>query len=135
MNIKSKHILSEDASESVKSANVKGEKQTKEFIENCIVNGTKSLYDSISKRKLKLFRHRNDVAVSKKSQEINSLKYDCRLYGNLYIACQARKVDLEEFFVHKNHSYPPAISEYGKPQKCNNKSDFLGFIKEIHEPS
>ena len=108
MNIESKHILSKDASESVKSAKVKCEKQSKEFTENCLVSGTKSLYDSISKNKLKLFRHRNDVAVSKKSQEINSLKSDCRLYGNLYIVCQARKGDLE-FFVHENHSYPPAI--------------------------
>ena len=80
---------------------------------------------------LKLFRHSNDVAVSKKSQEVNSLNPDCRLFGNL-IACQARKGDSEEFFVHENHSYQP---EYGKFRKCNNKSDFLGRIKEIHEPS
>ena len=92
----------------------------------------------ISKNKLKLFRQRNDVAVSKKLQEINSLKSDCRLYGNFYIAWQARKGDLEEFLVHENHdhSYPPAISEYGNAnEKCNNKSDFLGCLKEIHEPS
>ena len=99
------------------------------------MNGTKSLYDSISKNKLKLLRHRHDVAVSKKSQEISSLKSDCSLYGNLYIACEARKRDLEELFVHENHSYPPAISEYGKLRKCNDKSDFLGCLKEIHEPS
>ena len=43
MNIKSKNILSKDASESVKCAKVKGEKQSKEFTENCLVNGTKSL--------------------------------------------------------------------------------------------
>ena len=133
VNIESKRILSKDASESVKSAKVKGEKQSQEFIENCLVNGTKSLYDSISKNYLKLFRHRNDV--SRKSQEINSSKSDCRLYGNLYIACQERKGDLEEFFQHENNSYPPAISEYEKLRNCNSKSDFLGCIKEIHEPS
>ena len=90
-----------------------------------------------SKNKLKLFRHRNDVAVSKKLQEINSLKSDCRLYGNFYIAWHARKGDLEGFFVHENHDHscPPAISEYGKLRKCNDKSDFLGCLKEIHEPS
>ena len=81
MNIELKHILSKDASESVKSAKVRGEKQSKEFTENCLVNGIKFFYDSISKNNLKLFRHRNDVAVSMKSQEINSLKSDCRLYG------------------------------------------------------
>ena len=37
--------------------------------------------------------------------------------------------------MHENHSYPPAISEYGKLRKCNDKSDFLGCIKEIHEPN
>ena len=94
MNIE-RSILSKDVSELVRSAKVKCEKQSKEFIENCLVDGTKSLYYSIYKNKLKLFRHRNDVAVSKKSQEINSLKHDCRLYGNLYIAYQVRKVDLE----------------------------------------
>ena len=135
VNIESKHILSKDASESVKSEKIKGEEQSKEFIENCLMNGTKSLYDSISKNYLKLFRHRNDVTVPKKSQEINFLKSDCRLYGNLYIVCQARKGDLEEFFVHENHSYPLAISEHVKLQKCKDKSDFLGCIKEIHEPS
>ena len=135
VNIESKHILTKDASESVKSAKVKCEKQSKELIENCLVNRTKSLYDSISKNKLNFFRHRNHVAVSKKSQEINSLKSDCRLYGNLYLACQARKGDLEEFFVHENYSYLPAISEYRKLRKCNDKSDFLGCIKEIHQPS
>ena len=74
VNIESKYILSKDASELVKSAKLKGEKQSKEFIENSHVNGTKPLYDIVSKNKLKLFRHRNDVAVSKKLQEINSLK-------------------------------------------------------------
>lgn len=57
VNTESKLILSKDASESVKSAKVKGEKQSQEFIENCLVNGTKSLYDSISKNYLKLFRN------------------------------------------------------------------------------
>ena len=43
MNIESKNILSKDVPESVKCEKVKGEKQDKEFIENCLVNGTKSL--------------------------------------------------------------------------------------------
>ena len=37
--------------------------------------------------------------------------------------------------MHENHSYPPAISEYGKFRKCNDKSNFLGCIKEIHKAS
>ena len=37
--------------------------------------------------------------------------------------------------MYENNSYPQAISEYEKLRKCNDKSDFLGCIKEIHEPS
>ena len=51
MNLESKHFLSKDKPKLVKSAKVKGKKQSKELIENCLVNGTK----------LKLFRHRNYV--------------------------------------------------------------------------
>ena len=130
VNIELKHILSKDASELVKSAKVKGEKQSKEFIENCrLVNGTKSLYDSISKNKLKLFQHKHDVAVSKKSQEISSLKSDCCLYGNLYIACQAIKGDLEEFFVHENQYIPTCNFRILKALEMQQQIRFSGLLK------
>ena len=63
-----------------------------------------------------------------------SLKSDCRLYANLYVACQGRDGNLDEFFSHENHAYPPAISEYGKLRKCNEKSSFLKCLEEIEAP-
>ena len=93
------------------------------------MNGTKSLYDSISKNKLKLFQHKNDVAVSKKSQEISSLKSDCCLYGNLYIACQAIKGDLGEFFVHENHYIPTCNFRILKALEMQQQIRFSGLLK------
>ena len=53
---------------------------------------------------------------------------DRRLYANLYVACQSRDGDLDNFFAHENHSFPVAISEYGKLRKSTNKSDYLDCL-------
>ena len=58
-----------------------------------------------------------------------SLKEEKNLYAPLFVACQSRDSNLDEFFQHENHNYPPAISEYGKIRKTN-KADFLSCLEE-----
>ena len=60
---------------------------------------------------------------------MRTLASDCRLYANLYVACQSRKGNLEEFFSHENQYFPISISEIGKLRKCNAKSDFLKCLE------
>ena len=45
--------------------------------------------------------------------EITTLKKSCQLFSRLYIACQVRDGNLDEFFSHENGSYPPSISING----------------------
>ena len=52
----------------------------------------------------------------------------------MYIACQCRDGNLEEFFAHENHSYPPSISVFGD-LRFGKKSDLLQCITEINEQS
>ena len=134
VNIATKHVLNEVASESVRVAKDKGQQQSKEFKENCLVSGTKSLYCNIPKNRLALFRQKNAISTSKQKQQLVSLKSDCRLYASLYVACQVRKGNLDDFFLHENHSYPISISEYGKLRKCNEKSAFLKCLEDIKQP-
>ena len=47
------------------------------------------------------------------------------LYADLYVACQSREGDLDNFFAHRNHAFPVSISEYGKLQKATSKFHFL----------
>ena len=63
------------------------------------------------------------------------MEADCRLYANLFVACQARDGDLDNFFTHKNHAYPVSLSEYGKLRKCSTKSDFLQCLNDTVKPS
>lgn len=63
-----------------------------------------------------------------------SLKDDCKLYASLYVACQTREGDLEDFFAHENHSFPPALSSYGKLRQTT-KSDGIKILTKLHDPA
>ena len=41
------------------------------------------------------------------------------------LTLDARQTDLDEFFQHKNHEYPPALSDYEKFRKPTAKSNLL----------
>ena len=57
------------------------------------------------------------------------MKQDCNRYASLHVACQARQSDLDDFFSHENHSYPPALSVYGKIRD-SAKSDTIKLFAQ-----
>lgn len=135
VHISSKHILDKSASESVKVAKPTGKQQYEDFVNECLRTGSKSLYDNIKKNSFPLFRHKNDISTSKTKQKIVSFSSDRKLYANIFVACQAREGDLQNFFAHENHCYPVSLSEYGKLRKCTSKADFLKCLEEIQSSS
>lgn len=42
------------------------------------------------------------------------LKEDCHLFSRLFISCQSRECDLQEFFCHENQQFPAALRDGGK---------------------
>ena len=59
---------------------------------------------------------------------MTSLKSDCNLFSHLYIASKYRDGDLENFFSHENHPWPPSLSEHGKLHLPTKKSDLLTLL-------
>jgi len=133
--ISSRLVLDKSASDSVLNAKLIGKDQFKCFTKERLCSESSSLYNIIQKNKLHLFRNRNSVVTSRSKNKIISLKSDCKLYSNLFIACQSREGDLDSFFAHENHAYPVSISEYGRLRKCNAKSDFLKCLDGFGTPS
>ena len=131
----SKHVLDEKASRSVKEANEIGQNQYDLFVSERLQKKNASIYDTVKKNNLPLFRQKNSIITNKSRKKMVSLASDRRLYANLYVACQSREGDLDNFFSHENHAYPIAISEYGELRKCTAKSDFLQILEEIREPT
>ena len=61
-----------------------------------------------------------------------SLKQNCSLFSQLYVSCQVRNGDLDEFFRHENQSYPPSLSLFGT-MRLGSKSDLLVPLEKMSE--
>ena len=58
------------------------------------------------------------------------MSHDVSLYSRLYIASQAREVDMDNLFAHKNHKCPPALSFNGRMHSAK-KSELIKKFKTI----
>ena len=56
------------------------------------------------------------------------VKEDCQLFSKLFISCQSRECDLQEFFQHENQPYPTALSDGGKLYACQ-KSQLTSILE------
>ena len=91
-----------------------GKEQCNQFITERLLNRTKSLYDPIKRNKVSLFNFSPPKESCKTSQQLSSMKSDCALFARLYISCQTRDGNLDEFFKHENQGCPPSLSHLGK---------------------
>ena len=67
--------------------------------------------EPIKKNKMDFFRQQS--ALGHATKQI-VLKEDCQLFSKLFISCQSRECDLQEFFRHYNQQFPASLSECGK---------------------
>ena len=99
--------------------------QLKSFFEERLKSNSFSVLSPIARNKLPLFPFRKQSKKKPTSNlKLSELKTDCELFGRLYIACQTRDGNLDEFFCHENQPYPPSLSQGGY-LRSGNKSDLL----------
>ena len=60
-----------------------------------------SLYDNIQLNKLPLFSQIIERKPSREERTVMLLKADCRIFANLYAACQS----WQNIFAHKKHAF------------------------------
>lgn len=64
----------------------------------------------------------------KDKAKITVLKEDCALFSRLYIACQNREGNLEDFFKFKNQPWWPSLESFS----TNNEYDYeYGICKLV----
>ena len=108
----------------------KGHYQYDSFVTDRLVERTSPVSDTISKNSMPLFNRPFKGTPSKATQMITSLKSDCALFSRLYIACQTRDGDLDNFFKHENHAYPPFLSQLGK-LRFGTKADLTDCLEKL----
>ena len=114
--------------DSVRKVESLGEDQYKKFAEERLESCTKPITETLPKNKLPLFSRPPVKTQSKQKEQLSALKSDCGLFSRLYISCQTRHGDLDQFFSHENHAAPPALSTGGK-LRIGVKADLLHCLK------
>ena len=89
--------------------------------ENCIS------YEHINKNKTDFFRQQPDA--SSKDLKQKNVKDDCALFSKLFISCQSRECDLQDFFQHENQPYPASLSDGGNLYSCQ-KSQLATILED-----
>ena len=70
------------------------------------------------------FKVHSKKVVSKDKATVGVLKQDLALFSRLYISCQTRDGNLEEFVKCKNQPWPPSLSETGQ-LRGGQKADLI----------
>ena len=86
--------------------------------------------DPIKRNKINLVKKLNVPAKLKEKQKVSGLRNDCSLFSRLFISCQIRSGNLEEFFKHENQPYPPSLSQAGQINK-GIKADLISCLEEL----
>ena len=125
LSLDTKDIMPAEVVQSVKSAKKRDQNQYKDFVKERFVERTKPVTDPIKRNKIPLFSRASGLKVPlKKQSKVSELKEDCSLFSQLYIACQMRDGDLEDFFRHENKPSPPSLSRHGQLRQVD-KSELI----------
>lgn len=88
--------------------------------------------DTNKKNKLPLLKAGPVKKSSKIKEKVAALKSDRSLFSRLFIACQSRDGNLQEFFKHENQPFPPSLTEAGT-LSSGKKADLAKCLEKMGE--
>ena len=128
-----KVLAEESAVSRMTKIELTGKKQCETFISERLVERKKPLTDPITRNKLSFFATSSQKS-SRATQQLSSMKRDCSLFSRLYISCQTRNGDLDEFFKHENQGCPPSLSDQGSLRLPKKKSELTECLQALTVP-
>lgn len=129
----SNEIMDSEVVQTVREIENLGTTQYEKFVQERLVDRTTSLYEAIKKNKLPLFHSPPLRKKSNAQLQVQSLKNDCSLFSRLYITCQMRDGDLDQFFTCENQAAPPSLSLMGKLRPAD-KAPLLPILENLVPP-
>jgi len=106
-----KKIAPPAAVDALRRAHKVGQMQFESFVRERLVERTKPLEDAIHRAISKSLSSMVRQLQERSKEGTKGLKNDVGLFSRLYIGCQNRDVNLEEFFQQENQAFPPTISD------------------------
>ncbi|XP_034062878.1 uncharacterized protein LOC117540355 [Gymnodraco acuticeps] len=126
--IDTRDIMDIKVAETVRRIETLGEEQYTTFMKERLEQCTTPVTQTLPKNKLPLFSRPPVKMKSKQKAQLAALKSDCGLFLWLYIFCQTRDGDIDNFFSHENQGSPPALSTGGKI-RIGVKADLLRCLE------
>ncbi len=122
-------IMPEKVVNVIKTAEEMGAEQYQAFTEERLGGTSKSLYDTIHKNNLPLFKS-GQKKNTRSSTKNTTMKSDVRLFSRMYISCQSREGEVDFFFEHENHPWPPALADNNSLRQ-GSKSDLIKCLEGL----
>ena len=119
-----KNIADPSRAEMVATHHRRGKEQFQSFMDGLENEGESLFYNPLKKNLVSFFKQEQAKGISKEKV----LKDDCQLFSRLFISCQNRQCDLQEFFKHENQSHPASLSDTGKLHTCQ-KSQLVEILE------
>ena len=114
MSLDTKDIAQPNVHEQLSKHYERGVERFHEFMKGLQSQEQDLFYKSITKNTVNFFTQEPGATDSKQK----ALKADCNLFSQLFISCQSRQCDLNEFFKHENQPVPASLSDNGKLHSC-----------------
>lgn len=93
-----------------------------------LVTTKESIHAPIKQSQLGIFKVKAAKKVNKDKMKLADANMDSNVFCKLFIACSARKGNVEDFFMHENNRYPPSISELRNLRQPATKDDAVNYL-------
>ncbi len=124
--------MADEVIKNISEAEEIGKNQYKAFVDSWLVTMEKSLYETVPKNNLQLFKSGERKVASMKKSKLSNMKSNLQLFSRMYISCQARSRDMDIFFQHENHSWPPSLAEINM-MRLGEKAELLKCLEPLAE--
>lgn len=129
LRLHTKEIMNSESVEFLTKIEQLGNSQYDTFVQERLIMKTRPLTAPIKRNHVVLFNTHGRFAKKKTTDPVSLLKSESSLFSRLYVACQTRNGDLDAFFSHENHPFPPSLSTYGE-LRLGKKSDLMECLEK-----
>ena len=109
----SEEVMGETAVSYIREVQTIAQSQYEMYVDERLKQRSVLISNIIPKSNVSIIRKTQQTNHSRTAYEIKSLKNNCELFSRMYISCQSRDGDMDDFFRHENRGMPPLLTDMG----------------------
>ena len=114
----------------IRTAEDTGKAQHQAFVVERLNSNIAAFNDTVHENNLPLLTCKSGKKPTKSTFKICSRKNDVHLFSRMYISCQTRDSDMDSFFEHEHHAWPPSLASNGIMHQTS-KSDLMEWLESV----